>query len=61
MANAETSAERLEGFISKNEDFHRSMNFLEVRKVVNERKKTCLVITFKAIFIFPNNFQIADY
>ena len=30
MANAETSLERLEGFISKIEDFHRSMNFLEV-------------------------------
>lgn len=30
MSNAETPKQRLEGFISKTEDFHRLMNFLEV-------------------------------
>jgi len=30
MANGHTGVERLEGFISKIEDFHRLMNFLEV-------------------------------
>lgn len=30
MSNAETPKKRLEGFISKTEDFHRLMNFLEV-------------------------------
>lgn len=33
MKNAETPLDRLEGFISKIEDFHRMMNFLEVRIV----------------------------
>lgn len=30
MRNAPTAKEKLEGFISKTEDFHRLMNFLEV-------------------------------
>lgn len=30
MKNAVTAREKLEGFISKIEDFHRLMNFLEV-------------------------------
>lgn len=30
MANGETQLERLQGFVSKIEDFHRLMNFLEV-------------------------------
>lgn len=30
MRNADTAKEKLEGFISKIEDFHRLMNFLEV-------------------------------
>lgn len=30
MSNARSAIERLEGFISKIEDFHRLMNFLEV-------------------------------
>lgn len=30
MKNAVTAREKLEGFISKTEDFHRLMNFLEV-------------------------------
>ena len=30
MLNGDTSVDRLEGFISKIEDFHRLMNFLEV-------------------------------
>lgn len=30
MKNAATPKEKLEGFISKTEDFHRLMNFLEV-------------------------------
>ena len=30
MANAETQLQRLQGFVSKIEDFHRLMNFLEV-------------------------------
>jgi hypothetical protein len=33
MANAGTGKERLEGFISKIEDWHRMMNFLEVINV----------------------------
>lgn len=31
MSNAGSAKERLEGFISKTEDFHRLMNFLEVQ------------------------------
>jgi hypothetical protein len=31
MKNANSPRERLEGFISKIEDFHRLMNFLEAR------------------------------
>lgn len=31
MSNADNGLERLEGFISKIEDFHRLMNLLEVR------------------------------
>lgn len=31
MGNADSAKERLEGFISKTEDFHRLMNFLEVK------------------------------
>lgn len=31
MENAETSKGKLQGFISKIEDWHRMMNFLEVR------------------------------
>ena len=31
MRNADNALEKLEGFISKMEDFHRLMNFLEVR------------------------------
>lgn len=30
MNNAETQLQRLQGFVSKIEDFHRLMNFLEV-------------------------------
>ena len=30
MSNADTGKEKLEGFISKIEDWHRMMNFLEV-------------------------------
>jgi hypothetical protein len=30
MSNGETQLERLQGFVSKIEDFHRLMNFLEV-------------------------------
>lgn len=30
MANAETPLQKLQGFVSKIEDFHRLMNFLEV-------------------------------
>lgn len=33
MKNENSPTERLEGFISKIEDFHRLMNFLEVCKV----------------------------
>lgn len=42
MANAETSLERLEGFISKIEDFHGSMNFLEVCTERQELVSSCL-------------------
>jgi hypothetical protein len=31
MRNADNALEKLEGFISKMEDFHRLMNLLEVR------------------------------
>lgn len=34
MKNENSPTERLEGFISKIEDFHRLMNFLEVCKVL---------------------------
>lgn len=34
MSNAYSPKEKLEGFISKIEDFHRLMNFLEVIEIV---------------------------
>lgn len=36
MKNEESPTERLEGFISKIEDFHRLMNFLEVLECFDE-------------------------
>jgi hypothetical protein len=35
MRNADNALEKLEGFISKMEDFHRLMNFLEVRLYIS--------------------------
>jgi hypothetical protein len=40
MCNEDSAKERLEGFISKTEDFHRLMNFLEVKILT----KDCLFI-----------------
>jgi hypothetical protein len=35
MRNADNALDKLEGFISKMEDFHRLMNFLEVRLYIS--------------------------
>jgi hypothetical protein len=35
MRNADNALEKLEGFISKMEDFHRLMNFLEARLYIS--------------------------
>jgi hypothetical protein len=35
MRNADNALEKLEGFISKMEDFHHLMNFLEVRLYIS--------------------------
>lgn len=52
MENAETSKGKLQGFISKIEDWHRMMNFLEVRLWEFELFWDTIVIFYHADFLW---------
>lgn len=52
MENAETSKGKLQGFISKIEDWHRMMNFLEVRLWEFDLIWNTIVIFYHADFLW---------
>ena len=58
MDNENTPLQRLEGFISKIEDFHRLMNFLEVGHIeivlrLNKKIYVVLVTLPTLVFTYP--------
>ena len=66
MKNGNTEASRLEGFISKIEDFHRLMNFMEVgflQSIIIKTVFHCIIPVLKDsihIYVIIHNFSYVN-